>query len=91
MTSNEYKMDMFLMWEGDIHPAIYKKNDKGQWDYLFLVGSREEGEEYLKDHSKIEREYFWNRVLVWTFFVIPASALLIWSIIVGILAVSGNM
>jgi hypothetical protein len=90
-TTAEYKMDTFRMWEGDCHPAIYKKNKKGEWDYLFIVSSREEGEKYLKDHSRIEREYFWDRALIWIFFVIPASALLIWGAIVGILAITGNL
>ena len=87
----EYKMDTFRMWEGDCHPAIYKKNEKGEWDYLFLVRSREEGQAFLKDHSAIKREYFWDRLLISIFFVIPASAILIWAIIVGILAATGNM
>ena len=91
MTTNEYKVDLFRMWEGDIHPAIYKKNKKGEWDYLFLVSSREEGEKYLKDHKRIEREYIWNRTLVWTFFVIPASALIIGSVVIGILAAIGKL
>ncbi len=90
-TTEEYKMDTFRMWEGDCHPAIYKKNKKGEWDYLFLVSSKEEGQAYLEDHSTIKRRYIQDRVLIYTFFVIPASALLLWSIIVGILAVTGNM
>ena len=90
-TTEEYKMDTFRMWEGDCHPAIYKKNKKGEWDYLFLVSSKEEGQVYLEDHSTIKRRYIQDRVLIYTFFVIPASALLLWSIIVGILAATGNM
>jgi len=90
-TTEEYKMDTFRMWEGDCHPAIYKKNKKGEWEYLFIVESKSKGEAFLKDHSAIKREYFWDRLLIYTFFVIPASALLIWSIIVGILAATGNM
>ena len=65
----KYKLDLqgyFEYGDDQYHHAIYKLNDKGKYDYLFIVKNKEEGETYLNNPHLIERRYRNEKILIYT-------------------------
>lgn len=82
MQKGNYKLGYHHDWDSNIFlPAMYRIEADGKEKYLFLI-DREVGLELLDQPKKIESMYRMDRILIYTFFVIPASALILASILI---------
>ena len=81
MQKGNYKLGYHHDWDSNVLlPAMYRIED-GKEKYLFLI-DREVGLELLDQPKKIESLYRRETILIYTFFVIPASALILASILI---------
>jgi hypothetical protein len=69
-------------------PAMYRIEADGKDKYLFLI-DREVGLELLDQPKKIESLYRRDMILIYTFFVIPASVIILAMIMTPILHAMG--
>lgn len=82
MQKASYKLGYHNDWDSNkLLPAMYRIEADGKEKYLFLI-DREVGLELLDQPKKIESMYRMDRILIYTFFVIPASALILASILI---------
>ncbi len=89
MKKVNYKLGYHHDWDSNVMlPAMYRIEADGKEKYLFLM-DREVGLELLDQPKKIESMYRMDRILIYTFFVIPASALILAMIMTPILHAMG--
>lgn len=89
MKKGNYKLGYHNDWDSNVLlPAMYRIEADGKEKYLFLI-DRKVGLELLDQPKKIEALYRRETILIYTFFVIPASALILAMIMMPILHAMG--
>lgn len=89
MKNRNYKLGSHHDWDSNVMlPAMYRIEADGKEKYLFLV-DREVGLELLDNPKKIESIYRRDMILIYTFFVIPASVIILAMIMTPVLHVMG--
>ena len=89
MQKGNYKLGSHHDWDSNkLLPAMYRIEADGKDKYLFLI-DREVGLELLDQPKKIESLYRRETILIYTFFVIPASALILAMIMIPTLHAMG--
>jgi hypothetical protein len=89
MKKGNYKLCSHHDWDSDkLLPAMYRIEADGKDKYLFLI-DREVGLELLDQPKKIESLYRRETILIYTFFVIPASVIILAMIMTPILHAMG--
>lgn len=85
MEIRNYKLGLHYDWDSNVLlPAMYRIEADGEEKYLFLI-DREVGLELLGQPKKIESIYRKNMILIYIFFVIPASLLILAMVMIPIL------
>ena len=89
MKNGNYKLGSHHDWDSNVLlPAMYRIEADGKEKYLFLV-DREVGLELLDQPEKIESIYRRKTILIYTFFVIPASVIILAMIMTPVLHAMG--